>query len=122
MGLFVEVVLGAEVVGELDSGVALVNNDTLLLIASEVYIYEEERLLLLDWLLRLIISTVLVCRVFLILKRLLIVGVDYLLLVLILPDLVTHDIFRFVLERFLSCINFVTVLLMEWHRWLYLFS
>lgn len=59
--------LGAEVVGELDSGVALVNNDTLLLIASEVNIYEEEGLLLLDWLLRLIISTILVCRVFLIL-------------------------------------------------------
>lgn len=51
LGLLIEVVLGAEVVGELDGGVALVYDDALLFVAAEIYVHKEERLLLLNGLL-----------------------------------------------------------------------
>ena len=46
MRLLIEVVLGAEVVSELDGGVALVDNDALLLVASKIDVNKEQWLLL----------------------------------------------------------------------------
>lgn len=66
---------------------------------------------------------IVVGRVLLILKRLLVIDVDLLLLlVLVLLDLIAHDVLCFVLERFLGIVYLVAVLLLEGQWRLYFLS